>query len=399
MTAAWRANDQRSWRWFAGSPLPIAAWVSLFLVFLAVRGVAEALRRAEVVRREALAEHAWLAAETVAMRVDAAAAPPTELTFALADTKVVAQRRHADWLFASTMADGSTWRFRGELLRGGAPMAFAEPMVATDPAVLAAVGAGRSCRSEDLPQIDAAAIAFAGRTGTLPAFRRDPGIALLHWDAGTEADDFVLDGARLEALDQDRDGLAVVPGHLWIGEAAEPLQLALDRDLVVVVQGNLYIGRSITVTGSGRLLFATVPGPDAMPFADLDGNGRWSAGDQVRVGQVFRGIAEGGGNVYLGFARCRSPLRLLVGVVAGGEVHVAGDVTVEGPLVVPFGLSAIGPRPGKLRATGQRLYRVGRELVPGFRPQGEPRIALLRPVGADPRALPELPLDASAPAR
>ncbi len=385
------------WSWRSlGAPLPIAAWISLFLIFLAVRAVAHALRSAELVRLESVSEHARLAAETAAMQVDATAVPGTALRLSFGDTSVTAQRGGSGWTFAASLADGSTWRFRAPMLPGGAPAAFAEPLVATDPAVLAAIGGGRSCRSEDLPKLDAAAIAAVPRLDRWRGFRRDVGIALLHWEAGTEADDFVLDGNVVGADDR---GLVVVPGHLWIGEAATPLRLELEHDLVVVVQGNLYIGRSIETTGRGRLLFAPCGRDGALPFADLDGNGRWSAGDRLRTEGAFRGVAEGGGNVYLGLAGSTAELRLAVGLVPCGELHVATDVAIDGPLVVPHGVTTLGSRPCRLRVTGRRLYRVGRELVAGFLPEGVPRIGLLRPVGADPGALPEVPLDEPQPDR
>ena len=125
--------------------------------------------------------------------------------------------------------------------------------------------------------------------------------------------------------------LLVVPGHLWIVASPRADLVRLDRDLTVVVEGNLYVGASLEIEGPGRLLFVTIAGDLARPFADRDGNGRWSEGDVTRQGE-FLGVLEGGGNVYLGLPNSAAAISLDAGLIAGGEVHVAAPTAA---LLVP----------------------------------------------------------------
>ncbi|MEO6596000.1 MAG: hypothetical protein ABIP94_14710, partial [Planctomycetota bacterium] len=311
-------------------------------------------------------------------------------------------RRGSDWLIESQCPDGRSFWFRCVELMGAAPRALATDCAAVDPDVLRFVGAGRSIDGTELPRPDPVAMASGRRADQLPCFRADKGIALLHWEAGTEGDDFVLAplsplSAR-SALEVPGD-LIVVPGHLWIEPGSVPLRLRLPRDLVIVTQGNLYIGRSIVVEGEGRLCLATVAPAGAMAFADRDGNGRWSPGDAVRPAGDFAGPMEGGGGVYLGLPGSRGSIHLDGALVPRGEVHLRVDTTVSGPFVVPFGVTATTTQSVRLTAAGSWAFRVERERVPGFLTSGVRRPGILVFEPRIPAALPHQGLYQPAPAR
>ncbi len=391
-------------RWLLDSPLLIATWAAAAVGVLALVEVAHSLRRAEAMRVEIAGALAGLAAEAaLAERGDG---PSGRSESAVGDFDVVIGRSGAECTIVVRGPAGDRHEFACEWLAGGAPAVLGQPLVALDETVARRCGEGAVVLPADLPCLDDEAIRAAPRCDTTTAFRADPGVALLQWEGGTECVDFVLDPTRGGCLRSAGCELLVVPGHLWIVASARGNRLRLERDLTVVIEGNLYVGASLQIDGPGRLLLVTVVGDGARPFADRDGNGRWSAGDVVRRGE-FVGVLEGGGNVYLGLPTSTEPISLDAGVVAGGEVHVATATAVHGPVVVPYGLTALRPD-ARLEPTGRRLFQVQRERAPGFVAVGPPRPGLLRPLPAGPSAgeFPasgpfgrQQPLYAAAPAR
>jgi hypothetical protein len=247
---------------------------------------------------------------------------------------------------------------------------------------------------DDLPRLAvAAAPATPGPAAAL--LQRDPGIALTRLPAGTDRDDFVLGAGTLEPSADAAGAVQFVRGNLWVDRAPEPLRLSLPRDLTLVVAGNAYLGRSIKVAGPGRLTIATQVA-DGVAFADVDGNGRWSTGDQLRSDDAFSGPMEGAGAVYLGLPRDGAEhLCLDVGLVVGGVLHLAAErALVRGPVVLSFGGTVLPGRRGKLVVAGWSapLHEPG--LLPGFAAVGSPRPGPLRLRGGC-----EQPLYVAAPTR
>jgi hypothetical protein len=148
------------------------------------------------------------------------------------------------------------------------------------------------------------------------------------------------------------------------------------RDLVVVVRGNLYLERSLRVQGPGRLLFVTTAQGAGKSFVDADGNGRWSGGEPVLGSATFDGPIEGAGNVYCGGA-AEARVESSAGLVAAGELHLRGDASFAGPVVLAHGLTVLR-RPSRLHAMGEWCFQSEREGVPGFVAHGASRPSLLR---------------------
>jgi hypothetical protein len=225
--------------------------------------------------------------------------------------------------------------------------------------------------------------------------QRDPGIALTRLPAGTDRDDFVLGAGNLEPTADAGGAVHFVRGNLWVDCGPEPLRLSLPRDLTLVVAGNVYLGRSIAVAGPGRLTIAAQVA-DGVAFADVDGNGRWSTGDQLRSDDAFSGPMEGAGAVYLGLPREGAEhLCFDVGLVVGGELHLAADrALVRGPVVLSFGGTVLPGRRGRLVVAGWSapLHETG--LLPGFAAVGSPRPGPLRLRGGG-----DQPLYVAAPTR
>jgi hypothetical protein len=165
------------------------------------------------------------------------------------------------------------------------------------------------------------------------------------------------------------------------------------------VCGNLYVGRSVRVVGEGRLLFTTVVPEHAAAFADSDFDGRWSSPEAVRGRSQFQGPPEGGGAVYFGLAGATASVHLGAGVVVVGELHVAADSAVAGPLVLAFGVVKPRDRAVRLEAEGAWSFQTERERVPGFAVTGGVRPSRLRPAGGPSAKLMEQALYLSAPAR
>jgi hypothetical protein len=274
-------------------------------------------------------------------------------------------------------ASGQTRWFAGRWLRGAAPAAFGLPLAA-GALPLPGVG-GAWLGADDIPRLDADELAQAARGERTSAFRRDPSIALRYLATGTDAPDYTFASCSLRLDGAALGGLVVVPGHLWIEPGEQPLAIALDTDLVIVAMGNVYCGRSLRIDGPGRLLLVAAVPKDATAFADADGNGRWSAGDTLLGALAFAGPIEGAGAVRIGIGAGDAPLVLDAGVFAVGQIAVAGDCEIAGPVVAAHRI-VVGDG-SRCWAKGTRLYAPERERIAGFATRGAPRASALRPTG------------------
>lgn len=341
------------WRWLCDSPLVLATWATVLLGAWSMQRAGSALHSAEHVRVGADAELARLAADTAVMQLPASTRSRGLWQRSVGSVRVKVERRGDELIVVSALPDGPRHVFTGRVLPGAMPDAFG------------------TARSTDVPALSSAALAAAAAVEQAPVIRRDGGVALMQLESGTDLRDFVLDDGELGGGGV-ANGVVEVPGHLWIEPGRRPLVLRCRRDVTVVVRGNLYVGRSVELVGPGRVVFVTLGSESARPFADLDGNGRRSDGE----GDGGGGAVEGGGNVYFGLAESPRRLELAAGVVAGGRVHLLREVRVDGPFVAADEPVVIDPA-ARVLATGRRLFRPGRELVPGFAAAGPPRPGLL----------------------
>ena len=180
-------------------------------------------------------------------------------------------------------------------------------------------------------------------------------------------------------------GVLVVPGNLWLEPLDQPLELLLSSDLVIFIEGNLHLLRSLRVRGPGRAMLVTVAAPGEVIFADVDGSGGWSNGDRLRVGAEFAGAVEGAANVYLGLPGSTQPVCCDAGILVGGELHLATQAEVRGPLMLRYGATKL-PNPAAphgevcLREPGEGswVFAPGRDRVPGFELVGRPRAGRLQ---------------------
>ncbi len=389
-----RVRSGGCWRALVDSPLLVATWVAIVVVFGAVFEVAQALGRAHATRTGATQALAHAAAETALLR--RASGEWTMPSARIGDVQLAVGNRAGEW-FVTAAVDGRSLAFRAADLPGASPGVFERPCSYVDRSLVAPT-VGCRIESGELPRLDERVLSEAERADQCAMLRRDGGVALLTFETGTERDDFVFDAARTSSEVSVTRDLVVVPGHLWIQPCDRPLHFVLQKDLVVVVRGNLYVGRSIEVTGRGRLVFATCVDPDAAVFADIDGNGRWSPGDRLRRSAEFRGPMEGTGNVYLGLRGEPSALRVDAGIVVAGEAHLAADAHVAGPVVLSFGVTESRSRPCRLVPEGRWSFQVEREVVPGFVVHGGRRPGVLRDA-ADPGSSREQALYVATPAR
>lgn len=360
-------------RWLLDSPLLLASWVTFAIGIVAILDVAAALHRAEAVRGEVASELARLAVEAAAIEVCANEAEQGQCAVGGFDIRY--ERRGPQLLLTARTSDNEVWHFACLSLSGAAPSCFSQRLVAVDPDVPLRVGEGSVLGNGTWPRLDPSIVAGAPRADGTTGFAADPALGLLHWDGGTEGPDFVFAGFGTSRCRAPAGGVIVVPGHLWVPPSSREYRCRLDRDVTVIVQGNLYLGASIGVEGPGRLVLVASSGPTSMAFADRDGNGRWSAGDLAR-GAPFQGRLEGGGNVYFGLPRAPRSVVIQASVIADGEVHLASETTLAGCLAVPHGLTELGP--AALRLSGEALFNVQRERVPGFVTDGAPRPGLLQ---------------------
>ena len=397
MTRGYQAKPGLHWRSLVDSPLLLAAWIAVALVCAAIFEVAEALRRAEVVRSLASASLAKCAAETAALR-HLPGDVPGGRRVRLGGIDVTLSRRERDWLLTSEIRGVGSFAFSCTEVPGAAAGAFAYSFSCVRPDIALADGA-RTVAPTEMPCLDEAQLRCAVQPDRVAALRLDKGIALLTWEIGTEKSDYVFDRQRsLRGLEGVGD-LIVVPGNLWIEVGRDPLRLHLSRDLVVVVRGNLYIGRPIVVEGNGRLVLATAIDPGAAAFADVDANGRWSPPDVLRLGQRFSGPVEGSGNVYIGLPGSPAALPIDVGLCVAGELHVGRVAEVAGPVVLAFGVTRTAAGPARLEARGEWSFHVERERIPGFAIVGRPRAGLLVSEAGNPSMSAEEGLYLPPPAR
>ena len=383
------------WAWLIDSPLLIAAWIAVVMGLLTLVQVARALREADRVRERSNQVLARVAAEAAVAGLPVSAVLPVQL--AIGRVAVRVESAGDEWLLTVDLPDGERCQFRCANLPGEAPAVLGRPLSLGDAAAVALWG-GCEWQPGDTPMLDPLALAQAWPADRLPAFRRDVGIALIHCEAGTERDDFVVDITTQDlGLPVEADVVSV-PGHLWIPPGNEPCRLHLGRDLTVVVNGNLYVGRPIEVDGPGRLLFVTAPSAGAMPFVDGDGNGRWSPGEPTCDGRPFQGVVEGAGSVYIGLAPTANSIDVGAGLVIGGQLHLRADSRVDGPVALAGGITRVGRGSHRLLATGTRLFDPGCERVPGFVVSGPTRHGRLRSWSAN-HADAEEPLYLAAPGR
>lgn len=374
-----RCRSAGCWRALLESPLLFAVWLATVLACIAVHEVAGALRRAEVVRGAATTALARVAAETAAVRRLPMESARGNVTVAGID---VHMEKCADSWLLTSVAGGESFAFRAAELPGRAPTVFARGCSVVEPKLVPRSAGMCRIAADELPRIDDVALERAARAERTTLLRRDRGIALLTWENGTERDDFVFDAKATAPLDSSGDVL-VVPGHLWIEAAAEPLRIQLQKDLTLVVSGNVYVGRSIVVHG-GRLVVVAMHEPGTPVFADTDGNGRWSAGDELRTDGVRPGPPEGTGNVFFGLPGSAGELRIDAAFVATGELHLRATAHVAGPMVIPFGVTVPRNTTARLVPEARWTFAIERERVPAFRTSGEPRLGLLVP--CSPRA-------------
>lgn len=383
------------WAWLVDSPLLIAAWVAVVMGLLTLVQVARALREADRVRVRSNEVLARVAAEAAVAALPASPVLPVQV--AIGRVAVRIESAADEWLLTVVLPDGEHCQFRCANLPGEAPAVFGRPLSLGDAAAVERWG-GAGCQSGDVPVLDPLALAQAWPADRVPAFRRDVGIALIHCEAGTERDDYVVDSGSPDLGLPVEANVVSVPGHLWIPPGNEPWRLYVGRDLTVVVQGNLYVGRPIEVDGPGRLLFVTALPAGAVAFVDGDGNGRWSPGEPTCDGRPFQGVVEGAGNVYLGLSAAASSTDVGVGLVVGGQLHLRADSRVDGPVALAHGVTQLGGRNVRLLATGARLFDPGRERVPGFLVHGPARHGRLRSWSPN-HADAEEPLYLAAPGR
>ena len=381
-----RADGDRGgvarWRCLFDAPLVLAAWLAMACGVVMVLDVAGALRRAEVVRRDAVPELARLAAETALVRLLADEPAANRASLRVGDAHVTIRRGPAtDFALTCAIPGEGEFHFRCDEVPGAAPRVFEFAGSAVDPVAPRVAAGARLIGQDDLPRLDRDRVAAAVRGDRLGAFRLDQGVALLALPSGTEKADYVFEPKRIADLDA-AGGLVVVPGHLWVEAGDRPLRLLLTGDLVVVVEGNVYVGRPLTIEGPGRLLLVATCGTGEASFADLDGNARWSAGDVVRGATAFVGPSEGAGNLYLGLPGSRGAVHCDCGFVVEGELHATDTVQVAGPVVLAHGATPRGPMGGRVVLRGAWRFDVERETVPGFLVSGGPRPGRLERVTA-----------------
>lgn len=396
MTAPTRPLRARfCWRWLADSPLVVATWAAVAMGLVAIVQVAHALRDADRVRARSTVVLAELAAEAAVVRLAGQMPVDLPVTMHVGRVPVTIANASDGWRVTAAVPSGLPLEFGCQMLPGASPAALGMPLTV----VAAEVAAELPGAVVGLfPPLEDQLCESARRAETLAAFRRDVGMALMHFSAGTELDDFVVDTSVKRLGLPPRAACVLVSGHLWIEPGSTPWRLVLEHDLTLVVSGNLYVGRSVVVDGPGRLVFVVRGTELARGFADLDGNGRWSSGDRSCEGGEFAGVAEGGGNVHLGLATSGPVGEVQAGLVVAGELHLRSSVRVDGPVVLQHGVVGLGRERPRLLPTGERLFAPEREVVPGFAVSGGERPGLLRARRANRLAL-EVPLYAAAPGR
>ena len=374
-------------RWFWRSPLAIAALLTgvttTAIVDRAIAGLADAAAVRVEMERAAARIAAMAAAESYVASDGTARERVVDAGGGIVVRTAIEPLRGTDELRLIARVGAQRFEYMFPRLAGGSSPVFGRALtVAKGTHVPAQWRGGAVAEPQDLPTL--ACAAAGGAASRL--FTPEPGIALLRLAGGTDRADFVLaaepgvGGAqRLHAR-----GTEVVDGNLWVDCGAAPLQLELVDDLTVVVRGNVYLGRGITVVGDGHLTLVAVGAPGSA-FVDRDGNGRWSAGDELRGAEHFEGPVEGAGNVFLGLPReGQGRLEFDVGLVVDGVLHVAVDqALVNGPVVLHHGGAPMPGRTGNLVASGRRLPALQRAALPGFATVGMPRPGSLQPLAGE----------------
>ena len=384
-----------SMRWLFGSPLVLAACFAATGASLVLARAMSALHEARMIRRGLEEVAAKLAAEEAAIDYVGSRGNQRVRSMDVGSGIEVHASVTSDpqtgVLSLATEVGGRALSFSCPLLPGATPAVFGLDFVTVagapqlpenwpHPAVV---------QRGDLPVLEPAKVE-AGREHAGMLVRRDAGIALLRLPAGTDREDYVFASACVRPV---HGGVLTVSGNLWIDAGAVPLQFVLEEDFTIVVLGNAYLGRSVRVDGPGRLTIVTLI-DEGVAFADRDGNGRWSPGEDAR-GQAFTGPMEGAGTVWLGLPREEARrLDLQLGLVVGGELMCAADAArVGGTVVLAHGGTVMQGRRGELKVLGRHDPRGERALLPGFAAVGEPRPGCLRPRDAN------QPLYLAAPVR
>jgi hypothetical protein len=374
------------WRWILEPPLVRAVWAAALLLCVATSFALGTLRRSSQARAAADQAMARLCAEEAAAVLTASPGgfqPGARIVTASGTVcaAVPGDRPH-EWTITAELPRGTRGSFRCRVLDGGAPAAFGLPFaVFGDRGMPPGVPEPFRLPPEELPQpTPSAGIAAAEQNAT--RIVRDGTIALLRLSTGTDRDDYCLGprSALSVRMDTRRAQVLTVDGNLWVDAGNSPLTVELDQDLTLLVRGNVYLGRSVLVAGRGRLWIAALPGP-GLPYRDLDGNGRWSKGDELLDPGSFSGPLEGGGAIWFGLPGTQMEEMVQdAGIFAGGEVHLrARRVLVRGALVVRHGVTDLA-RNAELVCNGETLIDVRRDRVPGFAPVGAARPGRLVPI-------------------
>ncbi len=379
------------WRWL-GRPMFVAVAVAFVAGMVMVHDVASVLVRGGLLQRRLDDQKAILLADAAAL--DAFGSGGWDNLDAADDDAMTVVERSASHVHVTTRCvAGSDRRFVAPVLTGRAPAAFGSAFAAAEVPEGVEVR-GRSLPRVEMPSLAGEAIAAAVLADNSPLFRREPAIALQHWQAGTDAVDYVWTNRFAVRHGDLIADLVVVPGNLWFEPGAMPCEVVLAHDLVVLVQGNVYLGRSLRVVGSGRLVFVARGDGDASSFADADGNGRWSLGDTWRAGATSIRPLEGAGCVWLGLpsGSGQSPGQITcdAALVVAGELHLAAEAVVQGPLVLGHGVTRLAGA-GSLVAAGVWRFEPERERVPGFVTRGVARPGLLRSCSSESLRLPGMP--------
>ncbi len=349
-------------------PLLVVAWFAIVAMFLTIGQVAISVSASRVVDRGAREVVLLLAAEEAAFAaVRDGVVPKGDLSLRAGagfECRVrVLPGEYNTHLRVSVLGPGHVEAvFDCPLLLGSVPNAFKRSLCLARvdvPDALTVMPLPIQLSSPDFPRLDHEDLETcrADTAGTR-GFVVDDSIALLHLSDGTDLTDYRFSMSSRGHAEPTfpASGVIRIDGHLWVDRGEEPLRLRLLRDLTIIVDGNFYLGRSLRVDGDGRL---TV------------------------VARGGRGVREGVGSVWLGLP-CKEVtadvVDLEASILADADLRVeAGLVIVRGGIVSLGGLSrGLGGR--ELRVTGERVFDIHRERMPGFEPCGSPRPGILRRV-------------------
>lgn len=386
------ARSRWHWRWLLDSTFVVAVWVGMLAVTMVVARASASLYAESRLQAAIDRELAALVAEQAAFASAEPVAGNSLLggrinTRAGVTCSVSAGIEPGQLMLRPDLRDDDGPTFGCRLLSGTPSPALSVPFAVCGGRSELPAGLPEPTRfpAEAMPRLVAAAAAPAafGAVALCGAIVRDDAIAMVRLPSGTDGDDYVLGGiGSVDQLTVPSSGVIGVPGNLWLDGAKGPLMLRLERDALLVVHGNLYVSRSLQVIGKGRL-YVFVVGRDGAMFRDLDGNYRWSRGDEMLTSDDFHGAIEGSGSVWFGLpAQQERRLELDASIVVAGELHLGVAVaTLNGPLVLRHGVTRIGGAAGALVVTGARLPEIARQALPGFALSGPTRPSRLQPLG------------------